>query len=68
MAGGRRVFSLPEANRLLPEVRELVGRIVQLVHLLPELQDQDRIARYQAARVDAGAVEREAAEGARLAL
>ena len=63
-----RVFTLQQANRLLPEVRELVGRIVELVQFLPELEEQDRIARYQAARAGAGAREKEAVASAGLAL
>ncbi len=62
------MFSLQEANLVLPEVRGLVGRIVELVQFLPELEDQDRIARYQAARAEAGAGEKAAAGDARVAL
>ena len=35
---------MEEANELLPEVREAVGKIVQLTEYLPDLEDQARVA------------------------
>src|SRR5919108_5252316 len=49
-----RTYTVEEANRRLPEVREAVGRIVQLTEYLPELEDQLRIAEYRRQRADAG--------------
>lgn len=45
-------FTVEEATELLPQVRELVGQIIELSQLVPELQDQARIHAYQAARTD----------------
>jgi hypothetical protein len=41
---------VPEANRVLPRVRRLVGQISELSVQLPELQDQLRIAEYRMRR------------------
>jgi len=49
-----KTYTVEEANRLLPDVRDAVGRIVQLTEYLPELQDQLRIAEYRRARPGAG--------------
>lgn len=38
------------ANLVLPEVRRLVGQIVQLSSMLPDLEDQHRVAQYKSAR------------------
>lgn len=55
-----KTFTPEEAAALLPEVSGLVGQIVQLGQLIPELQDQARIHAYQAARAngDGGLEER----------
>jgi len=45
-----RIFTPEEAATLLPEVSGLVGQIVELGQLIPELEDQARIHAYQAAR------------------
>jgi hypothetical protein len=52
-----RTYTIEEANRRLPEVREAVGRIVQLTEYLPELEDQLRIAEYRRQRAGAGSDE-----------
>jgi len=49
-----RTYTVEEANRLLPDVREAVGKIVQLTEYLPELQDLLRIADYKRQRPGAG--------------
>jgi hypothetical protein len=54
-----RTYTVEEANRKLPEVREAVGRILQLTEYLPELEDQLRIADYKRQRPGAGRVEAE---------
>ena len=46
----RRTYTVEEANRILPEVRELAARIVDLMALLPELQEQARTRDYQRRR------------------
>lgn len=43
-------YTVEEANRALPRVRELVARMVQVVRALPDLQDEVRIAEYQSRR------------------
>jgi hypothetical protein len=45
-----RTYTEEEANRLLPEVREAVGKIVQLTEYLPDLEDQLRVAEYRRQR------------------
>jgi hypothetical protein len=47
---GTRTYRLHEANRALPDVRRLVGQIVELSSQLDELTDQVRIAQYRARR------------------
>ena len=47
-----KTFTLEEATDLLPRVRELVGQIIELSQLVPELQDQARIHAYEASRSD----------------
>lgn len=47
-----RTYELAEANAVLPRVRELVERIVELGNLLPDLEDAVRIAQYRRARAD----------------
>ena len=56
---GTRTFRLHEANRALPEVRRLVGQIVELSGQLDELTDEVRIAEYRARRDGASLSERE---------
>jgi hypothetical protein len=47
---GTRTYRLHEANRALPEVRRLVGQIVELSGQLDELTDLVRIAEYRMRR------------------
>jgi hypothetical protein len=54
-----RTYRLHEANRALPEVRRLVGQIVELSGQLDELADEARIAEYRMRRVGAGVSEQE---------
>jgi hypothetical protein len=55
-----RTYDLAEANAVLPEVRGLVERIVELGTNLPDLEDAVRIAQYRRARAnDPGAVDAE---------
>jgi hypothetical protein len=49
-----RIYDLEEATRVLPQVRTLVERIVELGHRLPELQEDQRTASYRAGRPGAG--------------
>ena len=45
-----RIYSVEEANSALPEVRDLVGKVVGLVNYLPELHEKVRIAEYERTR------------------
>ncbi len=63
-----RTYTLEEANAALPDVRRLVGQIVELAHLLPELQDQARIHAYRSSRADGGEGASEELELSRSAL
>jgi hypothetical protein len=54
-----------EANNELPRVRRVVGQIAELSALLPELEDQARIAEYESKRPVAGAEERDRHQQAR---
>lgn len=56
---GLRTYRLHEANQALPEVRRLVGQIVELSAQLDELADEVRIAEYRMRRVGAGPSEQE---------
>jgi hypothetical protein len=47
-----RTYDLAEANAVLPQVRRLVERIVELGADLPDLEDAVRIAQYRRARAD----------------
>jgi hypothetical protein len=49
-----RTYTLEEANAALPQVRRLVERIVERFALLPELQEQARVADYKTSRPSAG--------------
>ena len=53
---------------MLPQVRRLVGQIVELSTQLPELQDQVRIAEYRKQRVTATAADSDRFEQAATAL
>jgi hypothetical protein len=48
-----------EANSELPRVRRIVTQIAELSALLPELEDQARIAEYESKRAGAGADDQE---------
>jgi hypothetical protein len=52
-----RTYQLHEANQALPQVRRLVGQIVELSAQLDELTDQVRIARYRSSRAGATSLE-----------
>jgi hypothetical protein len=47
-----RTYDLAEANAVLPQVRRLVERMVELGANLPDLEDALRIAQYRRARAD----------------
>jgi hypothetical protein len=50
-----RTYTVDEANQELPRVRLIVAQIAELSALLPELEDQARIAEYESKRPSAGA-------------
>lgn len=50
-----RTYTVEEANRELPRVRRIVAQIAELSALLPELEDQARIAEYDSKRPTASA-------------
>jgi hypothetical protein len=52
-----RTYELHEANQTLPQVRRLVGQIVELSGQLDELTDQVRIAEYRTRRAGATSLE-----------
>lgn len=54
-----RTYTVEEANRELPRVKRIVAQIAELSALLPELEDQARIAEYQSKRASAGADEQD---------
>jgi len=54
-----------EANKELPRVRRIVARIAELSALLPELEDEARIAEYESKRPTAGAEDRDRHQQAR---
>ncbi|MGI8609841.1 MAG: DUF2203 domain-containing protein [Candidatus Dormibacteria bacterium] len=54
-----RLYTVEEANRILPEVSRLVERIVDLAPVLPELQETTRINELIFHRPTAGEPERE---------
>lgn len=64
----QRTYDLDQANQALPVVRRLVGRLVELVGWLPELEDDRRVAAYRAGRTGAAAGENERLERATIAL
>lgn len=63
-----RTYRLHEANQALPEVRRLVGQIVELSSQLDELTDHVRIAEYRMRREGATASERDRFEESTTAL
>jgi hypothetical protein len=70
-----RTYTVDEANNELPRVRTIVGQIAELSAMLPELEDEARIAEYESKRPAAGAEDRDrhqqardAVSGAELAL
>lgn len=63
-----RTFTLEEAKAALPDVRRVVGEIVELAQLLPELQDQARIQAYRSSRADGGGADQDELELSRSAL
>jgi len=63
-----RTYHLHEANQALPQVRRLVGQIVELSAQLDELTDQVRIAEYRMRRDGATALDQERHEESTTAL
>jgi hypothetical protein len=63
-----RTYTLEEANAALPQVRRLVERIVERFALLPELQEQARVADYKTSRPTAGVEAEQEYERARRAM
>jgi len=49
-----RTYTVEEANQELPRVRRIVAQIAEISALLPELEDQARIAEYESKRNGAG--------------
>ena len=49
-----RTYTVEEANQELPRVSRIVAQIAELSALLPELEDQARIAEYELKRERAG--------------
>jgi hypothetical protein len=49
-----KTYEVEEANRVLPQVRRLVGQIAELSTLLPDLQDQLRVTEYRMNRPGSG--------------
>lgn len=60
-----RTYTVEEANQELPRVRRIVAQIAELSALLPELEDQARIAEYESKRERATSEERERHQQAR---
>jgi hypothetical protein len=60
-----RTYTVDEANKELPRVRRIVAQIAELSALLPELEDEARIAEYQSKRSTAGAEDRDRHQQAR---
>ena len=60
-----RTYTVDEANNELPRVRRIVSQIAELSALLPELEDQARIAEYQSKRPGAAADNRDRHQQAR---
>ena len=60
-----RTYTVEEANNELPRVRRIVAQIAELSALLPELEDQARIAEYESKRPAAPAEAQERQQKAR---
>lgn len=60
-----RTYTVEEANQELPRVRRIVEQIAQLSALLPELEDQARIAEYDSKRDGASSNHRDRHQQAR---
>jgi hypothetical protein len=60
-----RTYTVDEANKELPRVRRIVAQIAELSALLPELEDEARIAEYQSKRPTASAEDRDRQQQAR---
>ncbi len=60
-----RTYTVEEANSELPRVRRVVAQIAELSALVPELEDQARIAEYESKRAGAGAEDRDRHQQAR---
>jgi hypothetical protein len=60
-----RTYTVEEANKELPRVRRIVTQIAELSALLPELEDQARIAEYDSRRTGATDEQRENQQKAR---
>ena len=60
-----RTYTVDEANNELPRVRRIVAQISELSELLPELEDQARIAEYESKRPGAGNEDRDRHQQAR---
>jgi hypothetical protein len=54
-----RTYTVDEANKELPRVRRIVAQIAELSALLPDLEDEARIAEYESKRPSAGAEDRD---------
>ena len=63
-----RTYTVEEANQELPRVRRIVTQISELSALLPELEDQARIAEYESKRNGAGTDHRDRHQQAREAV
>ena len=60
-----RTYTVEEANKELPRVRRIVAQIAELSTMLPELEDQARIAEYDSKRPAASAEDRDRHQQAR---
>ena len=63
-----RTYTVEEANQELPRVRRIVKQISELSALVPELEDQARIAEYESKRNGAGNDRRDRHQQAREAV
>ena len=63
-----RTYDVEEANRVLPEVRTFVERIVEISAALPDVEDRARVARYRAARPEASTAERDELQASEVAM
>ena len=63
-----RTYTVEEANQELPRVRRIVKQIAELSALVPELEDQARIAEYESKRNGAGNDRRDRHQQAREAV